>query len=105
MVNYDPQIIVAFAENLYRQASSVIATYTVLGVLVGLVLGVGLGNAVLGSAGIGAVIGGVVVGGIAFSLGQQKAFGLRLQAQVALCQVQIETNTRGVIDRVPHAGA
>ena len=50
---------------------------------------------VLGGALIGGSIGALVLGLIAFSLGQQKAFALRLQAQVALCQVQIEANTRG----------
>ena len=93
MVVYDPKIILAFAEALYRRAASIVATYTVLGTLVG----AGLGGAV-GSQGdrglIGMAIGAVVFGAVAFGIGQQKAFALRLQAQVALCQVQIEANTR-----------
>jgi hypothetical protein len=40
------------------------------------------------------LIGAVIVGAIAWQLGRQKAAALRLQAQVALCQVQIEENTR-----------
>lgn len=95
VVTYDAQIIVVFAESLYRQASTIVATYTVLGVLAG-----GFGGAVLATAIhsdsrlIGVGIGALVVGIVGYSIGQQKAFGLRLQAQVALCQVQIEANTR-----------
>jgi hypothetical protein len=34
-----------------------------------------------------------VLGLVGYSLAQDKAFQLKLQAQVALCQVQIELNT------------
>jgi hypothetical protein len=40
--------------------------------------------------GIGAILGGAM----GYAIGTEKAFTLRLQAQVALCQVQIEANTR-----------
>ena len=35
MAKYDSQVIVKFADDLYKQAGSVAATYAVLGVLVG----------------------------------------------------------------------
>lgn len=103
MVKYDAQVIVKFAEDLYRQAGSIAATYAVLGALVGF----GIGAAVLGSAIrdggalIGGALGAVLLGALAFKVGQQKAFAVRLQAQVALCQVQTEANTRGagVVER------
>jgi hypothetical protein len=37
---------------------------------------------------------GTAIVAVAFLLGQERAFHLRLQAQLALCQVQIEENTR-----------
>lgn len=40
-----------------------------------------------------ALIGLLVGAGIGFALGQERAFKLKLEAQVALCQVQIEKNT------------
>jgi hypothetical protein len=73
------------------------ATYAVLGVLVGLMVGgvVVSGIEIDGSGLIGAALGALLLGALGFKVGQQKAFALRLQAQVALCQVQIEANTRG----------
>ena len=41
------------------------------------------------------LIGGVLVGVVGFLLGSQRAFLLKLQAQTALCQIQIEQNTSG----------
>jgi hypothetical protein len=35
-----------------------------------------------------------LMGTIAFMVGRWKSFALRLEAQLALCQLQIETNTR-----------
>jgi hypothetical protein len=93
MATYDVSVILAFTDKLYAQAAKVIATYTIIGVLIGGGVGVAAGNA----SQIGfllAVLGAVIVGAIAFQLGRDKAFSLRLQAQVALCQVQIEANTR-----------
>ena len=96
MVKYDPQVIVTFADSLYRHAASVVLTYTVVGALIGLASGGAVGIAVLDGGGrIGAAVGALLLGAIAFKLGQQKAFALRLQAQIALCQVQIEANTGG----------
>lgn len=42
------------------------------------------------SLGVGVLI-GVVLG---FILGQRKSYHLKLEAQLALCQIQIEKNTR-----------
>ena len=91
-MNYDAQVIVTFAERLYKQAASIAATYALLGALVGAVIGAAVGSA-WGSWSVVMLVGAVVVGALAFAVGQQKAFALKLQAQVALCQVQIEANT------------
>ena len=88
-MEYDPKVIVEFASRLYARANSVIATYTILGVLVGAGAGSALGH------GAGALIGAVIVGSIGYSMGSEKAFQYKLQAQMALCQVKIEANTRG----------
>lgn len=93
MVAYDASIIVTFAEKLYEQADRVVLTYTIGGALIGASLGLAIGIR-LQNAGLIASVGAVFVGAMAFIVGQQKAFALRLQAQTALCQVQIESNTR-----------
>jgi hypothetical protein len=102
MVKYDAEVIVTFAESLYRQASSIVRTYTVVAVLAGLFVGGVVGHVVTDTGGwlAGAVVGALLFGFAGFRLGQQRAFVLRLQAQVALCQVQIEANTRGAASRV-----
>ncbi|HEU4887372.1 MAG TPA: hypothetical protein VFV49_05755 [Thermoanaerobaculia bacterium] len=93
MTKYDPSVIVEFADYLYAQAASVVLGYTVVGILAGGGIGAVIGT-MLGEGVIPIVIGAAIVGVIAAQLGRQKAFALRLQAQVALCQVQIEANTR-----------
>ena len=96
MAKYEPQVIVQFADNLYRQAGSLPVSYAVLGVLLGAALGFALGGFFRApeAAMIVAALGALLLGLVAFTVGQQKAFALRLQAQVALCQVQTEANTR-----------
>jgi hypothetical protein len=103
MVSYDERVIVEFAEKLYRRARSLVVTWTLLGGVLAALLGwlVGapyamrVGNpAVSGDLiGIAALVGALV----GYVAGRERAFALRLQAQIALCQAQIERNTRGVV--------
>ncbi|WP_437596869.1 hypothetical protein WMF28_30270 [Sorangium sp. So ce590] len=100
-VQYDPQIIQQFAASLYRQANSIVATYALLFGLLGTAVGAPAGAFLLGNrssweifAAVGAVVLGGFVGLLGALMGQQRAFALKLQAQQALCQLQIEANTR-----------
>ena len=90
MTTYDPQILYEFANRLYARANQVIATYTVLGALVG----GGAGFSVNQQFDVYTLLGAALVGLVAYLLGVEKAFQLKLQAQTALCQVKIEENTR-----------
>jgi hypothetical protein len=45
--------------------------------------------------GIGAVVGGLM----GFAIGSQRAFWYKLQAQLALCQMTIEKNTRSAAEQ------
>jgi hypothetical protein len=87
-MEYDAKIIVEFASRLYSKAGNIIAMYTILGLLIGGFAGMSMGRDT------GAIIGALIVGAIGYSLGSDRAFQFKLQAQVALCQVQIELNTR-----------
>lgn len=102
-VPYDSAIIQKFADRLYKQAASIIATYTVVGVFLGLGLGALLLLAAKAklNADIVTVIAAVAGGIIGYSRGTERAFSLRLQAQTALCQAQIEQNTRGAPRAIP----
>jgi hypothetical protein len=96
MTPYDPELIQKFADRLYQQANSALISAVVIGILVGGGLGAGAG---FGSddptwAIIGAVIGAVILGLLGYWAGRERAFQLKLQAQIALCQLKIEENTR-----------
>ena len=92
MPTYDDRIIRKFAERLYSRANSIIALYTLLGIVAGGAAGYGVNSYLhIGTPFLVGLLVGAVLG---FALGREKAFELKLQAQVALCQVQIEQNTR-----------
>jgi uncharacterized membrane protein len=93
MVSYDALIIVTFAERLYKQADSIAVTFAIVGALAGAAIGAAVATNLGGSGLVGLAIGAVVIGAVALNIGEQKAFSLKLQAQIALCQVQIEANT------------
>jgi hypothetical protein len=96
MVNYDPSVIQTFADRLYAQARSAIATAIFFGVLSGVAGGYATGIQFDRDGAIpGMIAGAVVLGLIGFFIGSARAFSLRLSAQVALCQIRIEANTRG----------
>jgi len=94
MVQYDSNIIQQMADGLYRQARWMEFNSAMLGAFVG---GAAFaGGAVAADIDMAAIAGaaGVLFGAIGgFSRGRAKAFTLRLQAQTALCQMQIERNT------------
>lgn len=98
MVEYDVAVIQKFAAKLYAEASRIVAGLFVL-------------FGILGAFGLAILFGGRVQEpilywfGVLFSaciggaIGQARSFHLRLQAQMALCQAQIERNTRGCAQR------
>lgn len=98
MPAYDPSIIEKFADKLYDRGENIIWKWGCLGMLAGgfaafMVLR-SLGE-LPPPLGLGVLIVGIIIG-LAFgrSIGTDRAFHLFLQAQTALCQVQIERNTR-----------
>ncbi len=91
--SYDERIIQTMADTLYAQANSIVRTYTLLGLLVG---GAGAAAALgeRGTSPLVIMVAALVSAAVGFQMAQPKAFALRLQAQQALCQLQIERNTR-----------
>lgn len=97
-VNYDANIIQEFADRLYKRANSIIAMYTLVGLFLGSVpvfflmteSGIETTTAAI-VTGIVALFGGL----IGFSIGRERVFRMKLQAQTALCQLKIEQNTSG----------
>ncbi|MGC2520885.1 MAG: hypothetical protein WA373_17470 [Burkholderiales bacterium] len=94
-VTYNPEVIQEFAERLYRQARSIILSSTLLGIFGGAIVGA-IGVSLIHAQqhiGVAALIGALVVGFSGYLRGKERAFKLKLEAQVALCNVQIEKNT------------
>jgi len=88
-VRYDESIIQAFAQRLYGRATTITVLYGLFGFLVAGIAGAVWQNdtsLAFAVALIGALLGA--------AYGQSLAFTLKLQAQTALCQAQIEQHTR-----------
>lgn len=98
MPAYNPEIIEKYAAHLYNRASSIIWKWGCIGMAIGGTAGyfvakaIGFPHPPLGLAILAA---GVFIGlFVGRSIGTDRAFHLYLQAQTALCQVEIERNTR-----------
>lgn len=92
----DTNIIEQFADTLYRKADRIVQNAMILFGLIGAFLGFAIGattRSLLASL-IIALIGILICGYLGRIYGEMKAFVLRLEAQRALCEVEIEKNTR-----------
>lgn len=91
MVEYDKKVIVEYAQHLYKKANSIITLYTFIGILAGILIGI-----IFGCSGHGDILllCILIAGGLGFVIGKEVAFKLKLEAQIALCQIKIEENTR-----------
>jgi hypothetical protein len=88
MITYDPKVIQECADSLYSRAESAVIGLTIVGFLVGFVVAF-LSHELLYS------LGAAFIGGFAgYLFGKDKATQFRLQAQQALCLVEIESNSQ-----------
>jgi hypothetical protein len=101
---FDPAAIEAFRRHVEARTLTITATYTLLGLLLGFMAVAALfgRDGHVGWLGITAM--GLLGGGLGYILGCERAFMLRLQAQMTLFQAHIEANTlsaNGGFDSVP----
>jgi hypothetical protein len=101
---YDPSIIELSAARLYSKADAVVMGSIATGMVVGAAFGsfplTSLGSAwpIPSIFGVATLIVGALLGAIiGYTIGDARAFGYRIQAQSALCQLQIERNTAAVV--------
>lgn len=94
-VQYDPSIITKHAQALYTKSSGIIFAWSVIGFIAGLAMTTAMNTNAPGPI---VVMGGLVMALIGAMFGRGRAFALQLQAQVALCQVATEANTRRAAD-------
>lgn len=97
-IDYDAAVIQSFADKLYSQARLVLISSTLMGVLIGAFLGGVLIVAIAKTSGENQTVAVLVIaaigGVLGFMKGMERSLKLKLDAQIALCQVQIEKNTR-----------
>ena len=101
MIEYDRTLMQRLASDLYRQAEITVVSYVVGGAVLGAALGYLARTFLPGDESTHMVLFLVPIAmgigaGIFFSSGT--AFTLRLQAQTALCQVQMEDNLRRLLE-------
>ena len=100
-VTYDEKVIIEFAARLYRRASAITLQYVLVAGGFGALV-VFAGSSYAARSGESSSLGGLVVlvavvgGALGYAFGTERGFALRLMAQTALCQLQIERNTRAV---------
>jgi hypothetical protein len=94
VTKYDPVVIQSYADRLYLKARVIIFLWTLAGALIGGAAGVSIGYPDEQKVLSFGLIGAVLIGILGFLAGSERAFGLKLQVQVVLCQKQIEENTR-----------
>ncbi|MDP2816381.1 MAG: hypothetical protein Q8O19_06855, partial [Rectinemataceae bacterium] len=93
-VDYDKSEIRTFADMLYAKAESIVLMTTIMYGIGGLIFGIPIGGFFgRNVTGFTMIIGGSLGAWLGYEIGTYKAFGLKLQAQTSLCQVQIEINT------------
>jgi F0F1-type ATP synthase assembly protein I len=93
MSNYDPSLLRTLAEQLNAQARTAVVVGIIAGVVTGGLFGFAASLIFMTSHSL--LIPGSVVGAvIGIFAGRRKAQALKLQAQMALCQIQIEENSR-----------
>jgi hypothetical protein len=97
MAEYNPIVIETFARRLYGRAALGVVVSTALGVLIGLVATPFLIQSLPLSLAVRCPdwVPVLVLGLLGLGQGLERGFLLKLQAQQALCQLQIERNTRG----------
>jgi F0F1-type ATP synthase assembly protein I len=93
MSNYDPSLLRTLAEQLNAQARTAVAVGIIAGALTGGLFGFAASLIFMLSHSL--LIPGAAVGAIlGIFAGRRKAQALKLQAQMALSQIQIEENSR-----------
>lgn len=96
MVQYDSELLYRFAGKMYAWAVVVVVFWCLVGGVGGGIVGKQLAAGGPKGAEAGVIIGVLVGLAFGFMIGQSIAFWIRLKAQLVLCQVAIEENTRSL---------
>jgi hypothetical protein len=95
MVEYDPKIINDYADGLYTQSKSITTCYFFIGIFAAILVFSKISEVLAGEFDFLIMAIGVFIGGVlGLFAGKNRAFEMKLEAQQALCQIQIQENTK-----------
>ena len=95
MVEYDPQVIQDYADGLYKQSKSITTCYFFIGIFAAIIIFSKISEILMGEFDFLIVAIGVFIGGVmGLFAGKNRSMEMQLEAQQALCQVQIQKNTK-----------
>ncbi len=94
---YNPNVLQAYADELYDKANSVIVNCTVAWGFIGGLSGYGV--ATVAHFDLLTCIGSTtaILGYLGYTIGEERAFKYKFEAQELLCQMQVEKNTRAIL--------
>ncbi|PRQ02962.1 hypothetical protein ENSA5_19010 [Enhygromyxa salina] len=98
MVEYQSAIIHEHARRLYSHATAIIVFYALLGSMLG-----GIASYAMFDEPGPALMGALLSCLLGAAVGRTRSFQLRLEAQLALCQMRIEQHTLHVAQAQPHS--
>ena len=109
MVVYDPELIKKYAQRLFRGSESIVISnifaFTLFGLIIGTFIGLYTGDfAKIRTILMPLIVTGALGSLFGYMVGREKAFQIRLQCQQALCQVEIEKNTRKTAAEIHQPG-
>lgn len=95
MAEYDPKVIQDYAEGLYKQSKSVTTCYFFIGIFAAILIFSKISEILMGEFDFLIIAIGVFLGSVmGLFAGRNRAFEMQLEAQQALCQVEIQENTK-----------
>ncbi|MEW5894493.1 MAG: hypothetical protein AB1650_01875 [Candidatus Omnitrophota bacterium] len=98
MVKYDPKVIQDYAEGLYNQSKSVTTCYFFIGIFAAIIVFGEIASLLMGGFDFLIVAIGVFIGGVlGIFAGKNRAFEIKLAAQQALCQIEIEASMKQAV--------
>ena len=99
LIEYDPGVFQQAARRMYASAGGAIAWCMMGGLLIGYLASSAVASMVEDNIGIFVQLcGTLMAGALGMAVGYEKALEYRLRAQTALCQAQIEENTRRLLE-------
>ncbi|MFP4472764.1 MAG: hypothetical protein ACLFPX_02695 [Candidatus Omnitrophota bacterium] len=99
MAKYEPKFIHDYADGLYKEAKSVVTCHFFIGMFAGMLVFLKVAEIAVGGFDFLIVAIGTFIGAVmGYNSGRGRSYEMQLEAQQALCQLNLEQNTRGAAE-------